>query len=289
MKKKSKGLNFFMGRLFYEQQRGHDADAQNDRQELDDGFLQVLAVLKLGDQVGPGDIDETSGGYRQEVDGEILYQGAQEQGRGRAGEGGQGGEKVIQEGAAGRESPVDQHAEITDLLRDFVKDHRERGGEPEGDVDRIARRDDHAVDEIMDAVADQVHGDNRMGMMFGGRDMAVSPADELLDDEKYEQADDNKEGSGEPGADVFKGFGQKMDEGVAEQAADRETDQDEEDPAQPPGIEGQKKNPDQGNQADDDYAQDGEGPDLKIHGDYRPRYRMTKDGAGLKLLRLCRL
>jgi len=115
-----------------------------------------------------------------------------------------------------------------------MEDHCKRRGDAERDADKVAACDDDAVDEVVDAVAEQVHpyvGLHEavvMAPFFRVRkEVAVMPAEELLDHEEYHEAEEGADAKCERCCAALDGLGKEVDEGVAEKRADRKADEEE--------------------------------------------------------------
>src|SRR5204863_7317660 len=67
------------------------------------------------------------------------------------------GRQVVRKGAPARVPRMQQHCEVSHLLRNRMRDDRQRGCGPEREIGDESRGDDDAVAEIMDAVANQDH------------------------------------------------------------------------------------------------------------------------------------
>ena len=89
-----------------------------------------------------------------------------------------------------------QNREITDLLWDLVRGHRDGGDDAEMHIRHEGRRDQHAVEDIVETIADQ----NERGgggitavivivrhVTFAQVQMAVAPQHQLLEHKENEQ------------------------------------------------------------------------------------------------------
>src|SRR5215813_11794949 len=97
---------------------------------------------------------------------------------------------------------MQQDQEIPDLLRNLVRDDRERGDEPKLGALEESGRDKNTVDEVVHGVADH---DERAGASVVAVTMlmrivhlavlgvAMAPEEQLLQHEKGEDADEDRE------------------------------------------------------------------------------------------------
>lgn len=112
--------------------------------------------MQFRDQVAGSDIDKAARGKRQKEGGKIRCPAGKIISYYCAGDAGQRGKKIIKQGLEFAEAAVDQHAEIAELLRYLVANDYEGGNQAEPDVNREAGADDKAVNQIVDAVADEI-------------------------------------------------------------------------------------------------------------------------------------
>ena len=107
---------------------------------------------------------------------------------------------------------IDQYGEIPQLLRQLMGGNGDRGCDPQPGVLDKRCSDDHAVDEVVDAVADQV--DISEGMGFASPLVAVAPAEKPLHEEEN---NDSREGVREEGGVAgFNRLREEVQEGAAE-------------------------------------------------------------------------
>ena len=128
---------------------------------------------------------------------------------------------------------MQQDREVADLLRDLMGRHCDRGDDAEMDVGEKGRADQHAVDQVVDGVADEDEG-------AGGRLrrvppltvpvhlavglVAMPPEHQLLEQEEPQYAEED--GAGDPmqvgHARPRQGMRQQREEGGAQQGTDGE-------------------------------------------------------------------
>ena len=137
----------------------HDGDDEphprRQPRQLRGGVFPWHALLQLRDQVGHRDVDETARGDDEQVGEQRLPRPDDEVADHAAGHGRQPRQRVVGQRPAPREACVEQHDVVAHLLRDLVRDDRQRGHDAQAHVGQEGGRDDHAVAEVVDAVADQ--------------------------------------------------------------------------------------------------------------------------------------
>ena len=67
----------------------------------------------------------------------------------------QAGEQVQRQRTAARHARMKQHGEVADFLRNLVRHDGERGHDAEVHVGQEGRRDQHAVEHVVQGIADQ--------------------------------------------------------------------------------------------------------------------------------------
>ena len=123
---------------------------------------------------------------------------------------------------------MQENDEVADFLRDFVRDDRGRGDHTELGALQKRRRDQDAVDEVVETVADDDHepaaaAAARVGVMVVGLavlDMAMPPQHELLQNEERE---DTCEHRGKQRLNV-PGAADRVREDLQEDRAEQSTD-----------------------------------------------------------------
>ncbi len=154
-------------------------------------------------------------------------------------------------------------------MRNLVGDDRRRRGEAQQRIGKEASGDEHAVGEIVDAGADQVHacpGVRNRDCAGLGHAVGVAPADELLDDEEREDAQQHEQAGRGHRADLRGGIRDQMQEGIPQQHADGQADQEGNDAAQVFRPDPQRKGAAQGDEADQYCGRQGLEP--AVHEEY---------------------
>src|SRR3989344_5812379 len=165
--------------------------------------------MEFRHQVRAGQIKKAAGGQRQ---------------RGR--------QRVEQNRTPAAEAGVKQNAEIADLLRNFVKNHGDRGRQTDGGRSEKANTDDRAVQQIMETIGEWIEIAERLNamllLMF--RLVAVislvrvPPVKKFLQTKKKQNTGQDANGRGCCAVTGAENFRQQVNDDIAEQCACGEGD-----------------------------------------------------------------
>jgi len=87
---------------------------------------------------------------------------------------------------------MNQDAEITHFMRDFVEQDGNRCREADRNTHEITRSDNQAVDKIMYRISDQIHDRKRMDVSLGNRHMTVISVDNFFSNEAEKNSHKDK-------------------------------------------------------------------------------------------------
>ena len=135
----------------------HDdrADAGTRQHELAERLRIDPAAVKIGNQIGHGDIQKARRGHRQDVLVERRQPVEREHRQHGAERWRTSPDTMFSISALRREYPaLQQDGEVAELLRNFVRRHRERRADAERNRRQHRRADDDAVEKIVKRVAD---------------------------------------------------------------------------------------------------------------------------------------
>src|SRR3989338_3705209 len=203
--------------------------SQHDQRHLLDGVAQLRALMQTGDQVGNGNVNHARRSQCQKGRHDALHRLKREIGQPAARQHRQAGQHVDAQGLRLAVSGMQQDQKIADLLRDLVRDDRQRGDDAEMNIDKERRRDDHPVDKIVESVADHDHR-AAAAMSFVVVRLAVivvamPPQQQLLQREEQQDAGQYRAAHRRRAAAGLHRLGQDVEEYRAEQCSDGIADQ----------------------------------------------------------------
>lgn len=232
-----------------EAQEEHHSDTREEGDCLGRGARPIPMSVDLRDQVDRGDVDEAPGRDGQERGRktlDALTYGERhrhpyhcDEGRGQ----------VEHQCAPDRQSAVDEHGEVADLLWDLVEGYGHGRGQSGGGVDEIRRADHHPVDEVVRRITDQVHDHHRVGLsalvgepvagsmrvgirILQGRHHSVMMEPEVsLEQKEGKKPGEKEQGEIESGTQLLDGLGKQMEGRTSDQEPRGETDEDRQTPS----------------------------------------------------------
>ncbi len=113
--------------------------------------------MQAGDQVRHGDVEQARRCDREHGRKHVLHRGERSIAGEAAQQGRDPGSQVVGERASACVPGVQQHREVSDLLRNRMRDDRQRGCRAEREVGQKRGCDHDAIAEIVHAVADHDH------------------------------------------------------------------------------------------------------------------------------------
>ncbi len=178
---------FALVSLLHHTEKSHHKNARHHGEDLAEGLGEARFLMQFGNEVGACDVEEVPGGEGEETFGEVRPLRSAEEHEPCAEERDGTGEEVEEERVPAREAAVNENREVPDLLGDFVKDHGQGRREPERNTYEETCGDHRAIDEVVDAVADEAEETRRVIVLvferFPREHVAMPPMDHLLNSE----------------------------------------------------------------------------------------------------------
>ncbi len=207
--------------MLHEFHSGHQHYPGQKKQHRPKSLFLVRLLVQFGDQIAGRDINETAGRKRQENTGDAFDPGSEIRTDQSAQYRRCRGQEIKKQGLHLAPTPIQQHAEIAELLGYLVENERHCRDYPEFDADREPGSDYKSVDKIMDRVADQIKVGESVDLAFTG--MAVPPEEILFHYEESREADDREQEHLVGFSAFLDRFGKQMQKSAADQTAGTES------------------------------------------------------------------
>src|SRR3990167_7513592 len=135
-----------MNGLFKQEEACHHGCSGYHPKHLYERFSQVHFLMKLGDKVGHGDIDEACRADCKERDECFLEVSREQENDDCSKNGGQRGKEIVPKGLLRAPSSMEQDCELPDFLGDLMENDCNRSRNPHREADKEAHCDRHAVE-----------------------------------------------------------------------------------------------------------------------------------------------